>query len=188
MKIILKCTAVLAIITAVFLAVFTTIYVIKIKISPETVPSFGGYKPLLVLTGSMGPYIKPGDMILIKNTNISDIDVKDIITYSVDENTYITHRVKEKFSKDGKDILKTQGDANNEEDNIAIYENMLIGKVKFIIPKAGFVIQFAKSLRGFIFLVMVPIFILLLEQIYIKNSKVKGKKNRAYGRRNNFNR
>lgn len=187
-RILIKLVAVLIIIVALLSAVVTTIYVIKIKVSPDTVPSFGGYKPLVVLTGSMEPYIKPGDMILVKNTNINNINIKDIITYSIDEDTYITHRVKDKVLKNGEIIFITQGDANNEEDSIEIYEDMLIGKVKYILPKAGYVIQFAKSFKGFILLVMVPVFILLLEQIIIKTSKQQGNKKRKYRRHNNIHR
>jgi signal peptidase len=185
-KIILKCTAVLAIIASVLMVVFTTAYVIKIKLSPDTVPSFAGYKPLVVLTGSMEPYIKPVDIILVKNTAINNINVKDIITYSVDGDTYITHRVKEKISKEGGFTLRTQGDANNEEDEVEIYEDMLIGKAEFILPKAGYVIQFAKSFKGFVLLVMVPLFMLLAEQIFKKDSKVKRNRGRRYKRHNNF--
>lgn len=186
MKIILKCTAVLAIVTSVLMALVTTAYVIKIKISSDTVPSFAGYKPLVVLTGSMKPNLKPGDMIFVKYININDVNVEDIITYSIDRNTYITHRVKQKTSKDGKVILKTQGDANDVEDDLGINGDMIIGKVNIILPKAGYVIQFAKSLKGFVLLVMVPLFILLAEQILKKNSKPQRNKNKRYRRRNNF--
>lgn len=180
MKTVLKVTSVLIIIIAVLMSVVTTAYVIKIKISPDKVPSFAGYKPLVVLTGSMEPYIKPGDMILVRNTNIDNINVEDIITYSIDENTYITHRVKDKILKNKKVVLKTQGDANNEADNLEIHEEMLIGKVRFIMPKAGYAIQFVKSFKGFVLLVMLPVFILLAEQLLEKNSKTKMNKKRKY--------
>lgn len=70
----------------------------------------GNYSILVVLTGSMEPTIKAGDMILIKEKD--QYQVGDIVTYIDEDSYFITHRI---TSLDG-DKCITQGDNNNIED------------------------------------------------------------------------
>ena len=70
----------------------------------------GDYSILVVLTGSMEPTIKAGEMILIKEKD--EYQVGDIVTY-IDEDAYfITHRITQ---INGNECI-TRGDNNNLED------------------------------------------------------------------------
>ncbi len=105
-------------------------------------------KPVMVVvSSSMEPTIKPGDIIVVKKVNIEDIKVGDIIVY---KNPYtqkeIVHRVIYKGKKYGKVYLITKGDndkTNPLPDQLVgaappITEEIFVGKVILIIPYLGY--------------------------------------------------
>ncbi|MGL6106961.1 signal peptidase I [Romboutsia sp.] len=121
-----------------------------------------GYRTYTVLSGSMQPKFYPGDMVVIKHKNKTDIDINDIITFRDKEGIIITHRIIEKTNEG----YITKGDNNNVQDSDIITSNDLIGKVVFSISKAGFVIQFL-SQKWVLTIEMILLGILII--IYSKN-------------------
>jgi len=87
---------------------------------------FFGLRMYTVKTGSMEPTIKPGDYIIIKSS--SKYKLGDIVTYKNDKDEYITHRI----VAINKDIIVTQGDANNTIDE-PIKKEQILGKVTYIL-------------------------------------------------------
>lgn len=83
--------------------------------------SFFNYRIFKVVTGSMEPNIKIGDVVLIKKEK--NYKIGDIVTYK-HENNYITHRI---VSVKGNKII-TKGDANNTNDE-AINKKDVVGKM-----------------------------------------------------------
>ncbi len=71
--------------------------------------SFFGFRVYKIGSGSMEPYLKVNDYIIIKKKN--NYNVGNVVTYKKN-NEYITHRIK---SIDGETVI-TQGDSNNIED------------------------------------------------------------------------
>lgn len=116
--------------------------------------SFFGYRFYSVKTNSMVPQkdslpggFYAGDITIVKVTDLDQIKPKDIITYRVGENAYLTHRLVKKENKlNGEDgpFLITKGDANNSEDP-PIKGDRLVGKVLFVIPKAGGILTFIRT-------------------------------------------
>lgn len=133
-----------------------------------------GYRYYTVLTGSMEPSYKVGDMIFVKLTDGKDINVGDVITFnpSQDSEAYLTHRVKEKlenFEGTGTTCFRTQGDANNTQDSFVIDESRVIGVVKFGIPGLGYVVRFVQ-LRWYFLLpvaIMIAVFFQLLKRYFL---------------------
>ncbi len=119
------------ILTAMVFVVLITIVLFKVKmmVSGKDYFEIFGYSFFTVATGSMEPAISQNDIILVKRSK--EYNVNDIITFR-SENAYITHRI---ISKRG-DTIVTKGDANNTKD-VAIKESDVIGKVIYIMPKAG---------------------------------------------------
>ncbi len=79
----------------IVMLIFILVVVIigKFQLSSDNpYPSFMGLRSLTVLTGSMSPKIKPGDIVFIKEVNSNSIEVGDVVTYKID-NILITHRV-----------------------------------------------------------------------------------------------
>ena len=61
--------------------------------------------------------------------------------------------------------ISTKGDANRTSDPEIITQNMVIGKVIFVIPKLGYLVSFSKTIPGVIFLIIIPCSILIGDEI-----------------------
>ena len=116
-----------------------------------------GYRSYTVLSGSMEPEFYPGDIVITKHKNKTDINLNDIVTFRDKDGVIITHRIIEETPQG----YITKGDNNNVEDAEMITVNNIIGEVKFSIPKVGYIIDFLSKpmviatemilLGGFIF-------------------------------------
>lgn len=97
--------------------------------------------PSVVLTGSMEPYINPGDMVLIKKVtkeeDIYDLKIGDVLNFSRDTYT-ISHRITD-IKKDelGNISFQTKGDNNPKEDKELVIPNDIKGIIVYNLPKAG---------------------------------------------------
>lgn len=93
-----------------------------------------GLKPTLILTGSMEPTIHVNGTVILKDCDINEIEVGDIIRYYDDvRNFYVLHRVIEKNTDDrGEEYVITQGDANELPDERPVYDKDICGKVILI--------------------------------------------------------
>lgn len=111
---------------------------------------------LTVLTGSMEPVIHPGDVVVVKridNTNMSELGVGDVISFLPfpDDPTVVTHRIiAVTNSAEGRSFI-TQGDANNQVDYWGpVLDDHVRGKLMYVVPKIGFVKQWlAQNFTGF---------------------------------------
>jgi len=134
-------------------------------------PSFMGFRSLTVLTGSMSPKIKPGDIVIIKEVNSNNIEVGDVVTYKTD-NLLITHRVNKIITNDNELQFITKGDANNTVDTDAIRANQIMGKKIFSVPYAGYVVNFfTKNFVLFPLFIIAFVAITAIKEI-IKKSKL----------------
>ena len=106
---------------------------------------------MVVYGGSMQPAIKVGDLAIVKNMDSWEIAMGDIITFYM-EGKFVTHRVIEVLPNG----FVTQGDANNAPDMEPVYSSDMIGKVIFVVPYVGYVMHFACTFWGLVFLVWVP--------------------------------
>lgn len=121
---------------------------VSVRILKHDFATFGGYAVLEVVSGSMEPAIKPGDMIII-NTKDNSYKKGDIVTFR-DESNFVTHRI---VSINDEEIV-TKGDSNNAEDK-AITKKNVVGKYVAKISNAGRILSSFKSP-----LTMVMIFII----------------------------
>lgn len=128
------------------------------------------FAPMKVLSGSMEPEIKVGDMIIAKKIEPCLIEEGDVISYRMNNKVNVTHRVLEVFNEEDKVSFKTKGDANNIEDGELVSGDNVIGKLVFRLPKVGYFIDFMTKPLGFLALFILPVTILLGSQaiFYIK--------------------
>lgn len=75
----------------------------------------------------MGPFIRNGDVVEIKEVPVSTLRVGDIILFQA-YNRIVAHRIINKRTKDGQLVLRTKGDALTQPDPI-IEESNIIGKI-----------------------------------------------------------
>ncbi len=119
----------LLLLAAICICLYTTVQVLS-----NGYVSVGGYSCFRVITGSMEPSIAVGELIIAKETDISEIQINDIVCYRSESpqmlGSTITHRVVDKLSDNqGKVKLITKGDANLSSDGSFVSENNLLGKV-----------------------------------------------------------
>lgn len=92
--------------------------------------------PCVIATGSMKPMIDPGDIILVKKTDQTEIQQGDVVQIKR-QNFYIFHRIIDaKEEKDGVKYL-TKGDNNTAPDTELVRPEEIKGKVIYVIPKIG---------------------------------------------------
>ena len=120
----------------------------------QNYPSFFGYSHAIVLTGSMEPTIKAGDLIVFKKQD--EYNVGDIITFGL-SGTCVTHRIIDKTETG----FITQGDANNAPDLSTVPANQILGKVQLVIPNGGNAILKLRSPIG-LFVIIMGILVLTL--------------------------
>ena len=97
-----------------------------------------GYRTYTVLSGSMEPKFYPGDIVVVKHKDKTDIKLNDIVTYKDSDGVVITHRIIEETPQG----YITKGDNNNTEDADILTKDNIIGEVKFSIPKIGYIMNF----------------------------------------------
>ena len=145
------------------------------------VPKMTGGMTLTVLTGSMEPGIKPGDVVVDKGvTHISDLRIGDIITFLPypDDPTLVTHRIVGKgVSGDGEISFVTQGDNNNAVDPWGpVLAKQIRGQHLFTVPKVGYVRQWAGDQTQVLIFGVAALLIGYGVVSFIVNSVRKGKK------------
>lgn len=153
--------------------------IVKSYVNKEKVPSVGGYLPMIVLTDSMLPDIKSGDLIICKTADADSIRVDDVISFfdPVGNGTsVVTHRVIEIVDENGKLSFITKGDNNNTEDKEPVPAENLVGVYKTRIPGAGNIAMFMQSTAGLIICVVLPIILLVAydiirRRLYEKNRR-----------------
>lgn len=159
------------------LAIITAAAFFAADRSPDK--SLFGFRYYTVLTDSMVPAFRSGDMVFVKITGADKIENGDIITFnpSSDSEAYLTHRVVEKlpdYQGTGVTCFKTKGDANDAEDSFLIDEERVIGTVQFHLPRLGFILRFVQLRWYFIapLLVLLFVFMELLKRYFaLRNSE-----------------
>ena len=139
--------------------------IIKSFTNPNKVPGFLGYKPLIVLSGSMEPTIFPGDIVLVREVSADNLKEGDIVSY-LRGRSVITHRIMEINEADGSRKFYTKGDNNNADDGIAVTAEMLEGKYLLRIPRLGNAAMFMQKPAGIILFVALPLILFILYDIF----------------------
>ena len=102
--------------------------IIQAKLKPNSVPSIFGYKPFIVLSGSMETEIYVGDLIFVKEVDSSTLQVNDIIAFRDSENLVTTHRIINIVNSDNGRCFETKGDNNNTKDDGMVCSDKIEGK------------------------------------------------------------
>lgn len=137
------------------------------------VPSIFEYKMMTVLSGSMDPGIKAGDVIFAKSIDADSVKIGDVITYKTENNDLITHRVTNVKIENKNIYFITKGDSNNVEDSKPVPYSNVVGILAFRIPYGGWVLEFVNSKVGIILFILIPIFILIFGEIKTILSELK---------------
>ena len=132
----------------VFAWIFLTLFGIGLILTLlGNLNTLGGYKQLIVQSGSMEPTIMTGDVIVIAKAGT--YQKNDVITFQDIDKGITTHRVDSVNDIGGEKQFVTKGDANRVQDSDIVSEKEIMGKLILTIPKLGFFISFLRSKIGF---------------------------------------
>ena len=123
--------------------------------------SIFNFRLFTVISGSMEPKYKIGDVLVAVETDPKDIKVGDAISYLGAKNSFkdkvITHEVvKIERDKQGKYYFHAKGLANAIEDPI-VEESQLYGVVKYRVVTLSFIYKIVGTPLGFFIFVVLPI-------------------------------
>ena len=135
-------------------------------------PMLAGYRPVVVLSGSMEPTYHVGSVIYYKEAPFADINVGDAITFRAGEDGMVTHRVTEKSELS--QTFTTKGDANLSEDPNPVDYSDVMGKVwKVSIPYAGYFVNYSKNITTIAVMAAIIIINIVLDMIFTDKGKKK---------------
>lgn len=124
------------------------------------VPKIFGYENFAIISGSMEPNMPVGSIVYTKTDSFENIEVGDVISFYMNDNTIVTHRIVE--IDVAKKEFVTKGDANNAVDASSVEYNKVIGVVKFCIPFLGYIAMYIKTPLGIAIIFGIVFIILFL--------------------------
>lgn len=165
---------ILSLLQRTFFIVFVSIGIIIAGL--QIVPRIMGYKPYVIISGSMEPEHKAGDLVFVKKTDPESIKEGDIISFKTEAaDTIITHRVVETYRNEK--YFTTKGDANDKVDQKVVGYDDIIGTVRFSIPFVGFCYIILSWPSGQMLISAVILLLILclyvLPELFISNGKVE---------------
>ncbi len=110
-----------------------------------------GLQVYSVLSGSMEPEYPVGSLIYVKAVDYKELKVGDPITFLLDKDTVVTHRIIEVLvDEEDPNTIRyfTQGDANGIPDAKSVHYKNIIGTPVFMIPYMGYVSNYIQNPPG----------------------------------------
>lgn len=156
-------------------AALLTIMVFTAQANSDGVPNLFGKIPVSILTQSMEPTIMSGDLVIDQSVTTDEqnsFKVDDIITFyaDLDENgtdELNTHRIVEVNENDGYVFYTTKGDNNSINDKTEVRCDMVVGKYTGTkVGGVGAVLTFLQTPTGFLCVIVIPLVIFFLFELY----------------------
>ena len=172
----------------VYVALALFVFVVVLQRFSDNKISFFNYRMFTVISESMAPKYKVGDILVSKEVNPSKIKVGDVISYKGTSGSFqgkiITHQVTEiNKNSSGKYVFHAKGLANIIEDPL-VYEDQLYGVVVYKTKILSLIYKIIATPVGFILFVLIPITVTIgteiienkMEKIEKSKKKMKEKK------------
>ena len=120
--------------------------------------AFNG-RPLTVMSGSMEPTIRTGDVVVAREIAPLDARRGDVVTFRDPERggLLVTHRVRSISREGDKVTFVTKGDANNSSERWRVGTDEKISRTMYRIPALGRVLAFSHTRYGILVLVLLPL-------------------------------
>ena len=136
----------------------------------QNVSNIMGYTPLVVKSDSMAPTFRAGDLIFIKKCDTSTLKEGDVICFhTIIDNEYAlnTHRIQKIEEVGNVRSYTTLGDNNKGiADTHIISDGDIVGKYVGHLKNAGKVMDFLSSSIGFLVVIVLPMLLFFIYQVY----------------------
>ena len=131
-------------------------------------PTVFGGRSLTVLSGSMQPALRVGDVVIDSRVSPADVRVGDIVTFSDPEGTgrLITHRVRRVRIANGTAHVVTKGDNANSEERWDMPAGGSLGRVEYRVPLLGFLVFWLHGPFGRLGLIVLPALLLTFFELW----------------------
>jgi signal peptidase I len=117
-----------------------------------------GWQMLTIMSGSMAPEIRTGDLVVARPAPPGAAAVGDVITFRdpLDATRLITHRVVGVEASPGAYGFETRGDANPASERWSVSATGTVGRTVLVVPAVGRLLHHATSPVGQLLLVVLP--------------------------------
>ena len=163
-----------------FLFIVLILLLVAIQRFSNNQIALGGFRMFNILTGSMEPDYKVGDVLISKEIDPAEIQLGDDIVYEGKEEPFtdliVTHRVVDlNEEEDGTYKFITRGLANDVDDPI-ITESQVYGKIIYKVRSFSLLSKAINNMYVFFFVIFIPVAVL----VFIKILQVKYEKTSDY--------
>lgn len=158
-----KVVSIIILIILIPILLISTTILINSFLNPDEVPGFFGWKPFIVLSGSMESQISAGDLAIVKEVDTNELKVGDIIAFKSEE-IVITHRIDKIVYENGQTKYITKGDNNNTQDSGYVLPEQVEGLYQFKISRLGNLAMFMQTPTGMVICLSIPIIVFILIQ------------------------
>lgn len=186
------------------LLLMNIVLIFRSIIHPNDLPTIFGYKPLIVLSDSMYPSIKKGDLIFTQVVDVKDLKPGDVITYREYEDdgktlgTVVTHKIYDitvetdgehagqlKFrtyginnqrQADGKIKYNDNGDMVVINMDDAVYAPQIEGRYTSKINGLGSFILWMQGTWGLIVCIGIPLVAFIVYEFIKRNEEMKAQR------------
>lgn len=166
----------------------TVLFIVNLILLLEEKKHIFGIYMFNIVSESMEPTFYKNDLAVVKSCEVEKLGKGDIITFQ-QEDRIISHRIIEIIKENGEKKFITKGDNNEVEDVEPIEMQDVYGKVEFIIPKIGKIVNYIQNVKGFINVLIIIVIICIaidLRDNKINNRKIKRKKYEIKKMRDNY--
>jgi signal peptidase I len=131
-------------------------------------PALFGGRSLTVLSGSMEPALRVGDVVIDSRVLPAEIRVGDIVTFSDPEGSgkLITHRVRRVRIANGTAHVVTKGDNTNTVERWDVPAGGSVGRVEYRVPALGFLVFWLHGPFGRLGLIVLPALLLAAFELW----------------------
>lgn len=174
---VLKIIIVIILVPIIFI---NAVIIVDSIVHKDEVPSFFGWKPFIVMSGSMEAKLYAGDLAIVKEVDTNTLKVGDVIAFQESKDFVVTHRIiGEEYTDEGEKQFVTKGDNNNVEDINRVSMSQIEGKFVTKISKIGKLLLFIQEPIGTVIAVSIPIAILLVLHYFENKQNNKTLKNES---------
>lgn len=129
---------------AVIIGTVTVIIAVASHFSPPGQYTVFGHPVMSVLSGSMSPTIKTGDLIIDNHISLAQAEhlrVGQVISFRPNSADVFTHRIHAVTTVGGSVAYQTKGDANNAPDTALVMPTQVVGLYEGKVPLGGYILN-----------------------------------------------